>query len=319
MRIVYCGCGRFGIDSLNALKASSHQFVHIITHPEKQAGRGRKLRANDIAQWAGQNNVSLTTVEDINSSQGVELVKKLGPDLLVVIAFGQKISAEIIGIPPKGAINVHGSLLPKYRGAAPINWALINGETETGISIITLAQKMDAGEILAQDKINIADDNSADIVHDALAKLAAPLLIETIDKIQAGTAVYAKQDNSKATSAPKLKKSDGIIDFNQSARAVHNKVRGLWPWPGATACFVSAGNNKKYPVTISRTKVAEEKGKHDKAGLVNAQFDIDCGTGNLKILELKPHGGKIMDFKSFLNGRASGDGDYFMPLEENGQ
>lgn len=319
MRIVYCGCGRFGIDSLNALKASSHQFVHIITHPEKQAGRGRKLRANDIAQWAGQNNVSLITVEDINSSQGVELVKKLGPDLLVVIAFGQKISAEIIGIPPKGAINVHGSLLPKYRGAAPINWALINGETETGISIITLAQKMDAGEILAQDKINIADDNSADIVHDALAKLAAPLLIETIDKIQAGTAVYAKQDNSKATSAPKLKKSDGIIDFNQSARAVHNKVRGLWPWPGATACFVSAGNNKKYPVTISRTKVAEEKGKHDKAGLVNAQFDIDCGTGNLKILELKPHGGKIMDFKSFLNGRASGDGDYFMPLEENGQ
>jgi methionyl-tRNA formyltransferase len=319
MRIVYCGCGRFGIDSLNALKASSHQLVHIITHPEKQAGRGRKLRANDVAQWAEQNNVPFTTLEDINSPEGVQLVKKLGSDLLVVIAFGQKISAEIIGIPPKGAINVHGSLLPKYRGAAPINWAIINGEKETGISIITLAQKMDAGEILAQGKINIAEDALADIVHDALAKLAAPLLIETIDKIQADKAVYVKQDSSKATAAPKLKKSDGIIDFNQSARTIHNKVRGLWPWPGAMACFISAVNNKKYPVTISRTKVVDEQGKHDNIGLINAEFDIDCGTGSLKILELKPHGGKIMDFKSFLNGRASGEGDYFSPLEENGQ
>ncbi|MDD5011925.1 MAG: methionyl-tRNA formyltransferase, partial [Phycisphaerae bacterium] len=209
MKIVYCGCGKFGIDSLNALKASNHQLVHIITHPEKEAGRGRKLRANDVQQWAQQNNIPFNAIEDINSPQGIELVKKLGPDLLVVIAFGQKISAEIIRIAPKGAINVHGSLLPKYRGAAPINWAIINGEIQTGISIITLAEKMDAGEILAQARINIADDDSADIVHDALAKIAAPLLIETIDKIEAGRAVYTKQDNSKATRAPKLKKSDG--------------------------------------------------------------------------------------------------------------
>jgi len=319
MRIVYCGCGQFGIDSLNALKASNHQLVHIITHPAKQAGRGRKLRANDVQQWTEQNSVPFTAIEDINSPEGVQLVKKLAPDLLVVIAFGQKISAEIIGIPAKGAINVHGSLLPKYRGAAPINWAIINGETETGISIITLAQKMDAGEILAQAKMEISDDDTTDIVHDELAKLAAPVLVETIDKIQAGAAVYAKQDNSKATSAPKLKKSDGIIDFNQPARAIHNKVRGLWPWPGAVACFISAGNNKKYPVTISKTKVADEQGKHDKAGLINAELNIDCGTGSLKILELKPHGGKIMDFESFLNGRASGAGDFFAPFEGNGQ
>ncbi len=319
MRIVYCGCGKFGIDSLNALKASSHQLVHIITHPEKQAGRGRKLRANDVEQWAVQNNMPFAAIEDINSAEGVELVKKLKPDLLVVVAFGQKISVEIIKIAPKGAINVHGSLLPKYRGAAPINWAIINGEIQTGISIITLAEKMDAGEILAQARINIADDDSADIVHDALAKIAAPMLLETIDKIEAGRAVYTKQDNSRATRAPKLKKSDGNLGFNQPARAIHNKVRGLWPWPGASACFVSGGNNKKYPVIISRTKVVQEDGKHDKAGLVNTEFDIDCGTGSLKILELKPHGGKIMDFKSFLNGRASGEGDYFEPLGENGQ
>jgi methionyl-tRNA formyltransferase len=247
----------------------------------------------------------------------MEIAKKFAPELLVVIAFGQKISPEIIGISAKGAINVHGSLLPKYRGAAPINWAIINGETETGISIITLAQKMDAGEILAQAKMKIADEDSFDIVHDELAKLAAPVLIETIDKIEAGTAAYAKQDNSKATAAPKLKKSDGNLDFNQPVKTIHNKVRGLWPWPGAAACFVSAKSGKKFAVTLVKTKVADESCKHQQAGLIDANLNIDCGTGSLEILELKPHGGKLMDFKSFLNGREGGEGDFFVPLEES--
>jgi methionyl-tRNA formyltransferase len=316
MKIVYCGCGQFGIDCLNALKTSKHQLIHIITHPEKRAGRGRKLCANDVAQWAEQNNMPVAAIEDINSAEGIELVKKLTPDLLVVIAFGQKISPEITGVSAKGAINIHGSLLPKYRGAAPINWAIINGETETGISIITLAQKMDAGKILAQTKIKINEDDTADIVRDALAKLAAPLLIETIDKIDAGRAVYIKQDNSKATSAPKLKKENGIIDFSQSAKTIHNKARGLWSWPGATACFVSAKNGKKYPVTLAKTKVADESGKHERTGIVNAGLNIDCGTGILEILELKPQGGKLMGFKSFLNGRAGESGDYFIPSQE---
>ncbi|MGB8227034.1 MAG: methionyl-tRNA formyltransferase [Sedimentisphaerales bacterium] len=312
MRIVYCGCGRFGIESLNALKASNHQLLHIITHPEKQAGRGRKLRANDVEQWTQQNDVQFTAIEDINSPQGIELIKKLAPDLLVVIAFGQKIPAEIINIPPKGAINVHGSLLPKYRGAAPINWAIINGETQTGISIITLADKMDSGEILAQAKMKIAENDTADVVHDALAKLAAPLLIATIDQIAAGAATYTKQDNSKATKAPKLKKGDGIIDFALSAQQIHNNVRGLWPWPAAQACFVSAQTGKKYPVAIAKTQVANPAGKNDKPGIIDENFNILCGIGSIKILELKPHGGKTMDFKSFLNGRGSGSGDYFI-------
>jgi methionyl-tRNA formyltransferase len=316
MKIIYCGCGRFGIESLNALKASNHQFLHIITHPEKQAGRGRKLRANDVEQWALQNDVPFTAIEDINSPQGTELIKKLAADLLIVIAFGQKISSEIIKIPPKGTINVHGSLLPKYRGAAPINRAIINGETETGISIITLAEKMDCGEILAQAKMKIADDDTADIIGDALGKLAAPLLLETINKIADGTATYTKQDNSRATKAPKLKKNDGIIDFTLSAQQIHNKVRGLWPWPAASACFVSAQSGKKYPVTIAKTQVVSLTGKNDKPGVIDENLNIFCGIGSLKIPELKPHGGKLMDFKSFLNGRGSGAGDYFIPLED---
>ena len=315
MKIVYCGCGQFGIESLNALKASNHQLLHIITHPEKQAGRGRKLCANDVEQWAGQNNIPFTAMEDVNSSQCIKPIKKLAPDLLVIIAFGQKISPEIINIPPKGAINVHGSLLPKYRGAAPINWAIINGETETGVTIITLAEKMDAGEMLAQAKLKIADDDTADTVHDALAKLAAPLLVETIDKIASGTAAYIKQDNSQATKAPKLKKNDGIIDFSMPAQQIHNKVRGLWPWPAAQACFIAAKAGKKYPVTIAKTQVANPTGKNDRPGAIDENSNVLCGTGSIKILEIKPHGGKMMDFKSFLNGRGSGANDYFIPFE----
>jgi methionyl-tRNA formyltransferase len=317
MKIIYCGCGRFGIESLNALKASNHQLLHIITHPEKQAGRGRKLRANDVEQWAQQNDVPFTAMEDMNGSEGVQLIKKLSPDLLVVIAFGQKISPEIINIPSKGAINIHGSLLPQYRGAAPINWAIINGETETGVSIITLAEKMDAGEVLAQAKLKIAPDDTADTVHNALSRLAAPLLLETIDKIASAAVVYAKQDGSKATKAPKLKKSDGVIDFASSAQQIHNKVRGLFPWPGVVACFVSAQSGKKYPVTIARTQVVSPTGRNEKIGVVDEDLNVLCGIGSLKILELKPHAGKLMDFKSFLNGRGSGQGDFFVPFEDS--
>ncbi|MGA2915686.1 MAG: methionyl-tRNA formyltransferase [Sedimentisphaerales bacterium] len=317
MKIVYCGCGKFGIDSLNALKASKHQLLHIITHPKKQAGRGRKLCANDVEQWAEQNNIPFTAIEDINSPNCVEIIKRFLLDLLVVIAFGQKISPEIINIPPKGAINVHGSLLPKYRGAAPINWAIINGETETGVTIITLADKMDAGEMLAQAKIKIGDNDTAEIIHDELAKLVAPLLIETINKIEAGTATYTKQDNSMASKAPKLKKTDGFIDFLMSAQQIHNKVRGLWPWPAAQASFIAAKTGKKHPVTIVKTQVANPAGKNDSAGLIDENLNVLCGTGSIKILEIKPHGSKMMDFKSFLNGRGSGAGDYFIPFEDN--
>ncbi|MDD5133902.1 MAG: methionyl-tRNA formyltransferase [Phycisphaerae bacterium] len=315
MKIIYCGCGKFGIDSLNAIKASAHTLSHIITHPAKQAGRGMKMRANDVAQWAEENSIPFTAIENINSPDGIELVEKLSPDLLIVIAFGQKISNEIIGIPPKGAINVHGSLLPKYRGAAPINWAIINGEKTTGISIITLAQTMDAGEILVKAELKIADDDTADIVHDALGKLAAPVLVKTIDKIAFGTAEYKKQDNSKATKAPKLKKSDGFLDFSAPAEQIHNRVRGLWPWPAATACFVNQKDGKKIPVTIAKTQIACDTGKNDKPGTIDGDLNILCGEGHLKILEIKPHGGKMMDLKSFLNGRGSGLGDYFTPPE----
>lgn len=316
MRIVYCGNSEFGIKSLRQIAVSSHQLVHIITHPAKPAGRGKKLRPNPVAQWAKEKKIAFTEITDSNSSEGIELLKKLSPELLVVIAYGQKISQEFISIPLKGAINVHASLLPKYRGAAPINRAIIDGQKQTGVSIITLADEMDAGFVLASAKIDILPEDTAGSLRQRLADLAPPVLLETIDKIAAGTAEYKKQDNSLATSAPKLKKSDGIIDWSLPAEQIHNRVRGLWPWPAAVSDFCSA----RIGSTPCRVILAEtepvRRGRGGKSGSVDENLNVICGQNSLKIVRLKPRGGKLMDFKSFINGRGTGRGNYFSTIKE---
>jgi methionyl-tRNA formyltransferase len=174
---------------------------------------------------------------------------------------------------------------------------------------------MDAGEILATAELKIATDDTAQTIHDALANLAAPVLIDTINKIADGTADYEKQDNTKASKAPKLKKNDGCIDFKLSAEQIHNKVRGLYPWPGAAATFVNAQTKQKTNVLIAKTQTISQTGKNNAIGSLDEDLNILCGQGKLKILELKPQGGKIMDLKSFLNGRASGKDDYFITPE----
>ena len=211
MRIVYLGSGEFGIECLNALADSAHELVFIVTQPPQPAGRGRRECPTPVCHWANTHLVPFIETGNVNTPEIIEQVAHHQPDLKIVIAFGQKIGPELIDMPPKGAINVHASLLPKYRGAAPINWAIINGETKTGISIITLAHKMDAGQILAQAETQIAPDETAGSLHDRLAQLAAPLLLETVEKIATGTAVYTDQDHSKATYAPKLRKNDGFL------------------------------------------------------------------------------------------------------------
>jgi len=257
MDIVYLGSGELGIVSLDALARSAHNLRFIVTQPARQAGRGRKPRPTPVAGWADEHSLPFIEADSVNTPEMVAKIADYEPDLIVVIAFGQKIGTELTSLPPKGAINVHASLLPKYRGAAPINWAIINGETETGISIITLAEKMDAGQILSQAKTEIRATETAGDLHDRLAELAAPLLIETIDKIEAGTAVYTEQDHSKATMAPKLKKTDGHADFAEPAQILAQKIRGLWPWPGAAANYVSKESGKSIRVIIAMAEPIE--------------------------------------------------------------
>ena len=247
----------------------------------------------------------------------MEKIADYKPDLIVVIAFGQKIGNELINLPPKGAVNVHASLLPKYRGAAPINWAIINGETKTGISIITLAEKMDAGQILAQSKTNIAPDETAGGLYDRLAQMAAPLLLETIDQIADGTATYTEQDHSRANLAPKLKKSDGFIDFAEPAEVLERKIRGFWPWPGASAAYLSKKINKTTRVAIATAEVVEtSKPTGLSPGTLDENLNLICGTNALKIKEIKPAGSPLMDFKSFANGRQTQPGDLFIKIDK---
>ncbi|MHC4573572.1 MAG: methionyl-tRNA formyltransferase, partial [Planctomycetota bacterium] len=280
------------------------------------AGRGRKTRPTAAARWAREHAIPCIETDNVNAPDIIDRITRLHPDLIVSVAFGQKIGNELINLPPRGTINVHPSLLPKYRGAAPINWAIINGESQTGVSIITLAEKMDAGDILAQAKTDIQPDETAGRLHDRLAQIAAPLLVQTLSQIAAGTAVYARQDHSRATLAPKLKKSDGFIDFADSAETLRRRILGLWPWPGASAIYLQRKTQKSQRVTIATAKVVETSNPSGlPAGTLDENLNVLCGNNALKITKIKPAGHSIMDFTAFVNGRQTSPGDMFTKID----
>jgi methionyl-tRNA formyltransferase len=317
MNIVYLGSGQFGLPCLNAILDSRHKIALVITQPAQPAGRGRKLASTPAANWAVENSIPLIEIPDVNAPDIVSRIRQENPDLLVVIAFGQKISNEVTDIAPKGAINVHSSLLPKYRGAAPINWAIINGDAETGISIITVAERMDAGDILAQCKTDIDGEESAGELHDRLAELAAPLLVKTIDHITAGVARYSKQDDSMATRAPKLKKTDGFIDFTEPAEVLHRKMLGLWPWPGVSAFYKSQKSGKTERVIFAKADILRTDNTVNLVpGTIDENLNIVCGKDCLQIMQLKPENSRLMSFADFVNGRRVSPGDIFMKIAE---
>jgi methionyl-tRNA formyltransferase len=315
MNIVYLGSGQFGIECLNALKSSNHNLQFIVTQPPNPAGRGRKPNPTPAALWANTNSIPFVETGNANAPEIIEKVAGYKPDLIVVIAFGQKVGNDLINLPPKSAINVHASLLPKYRGAAPINWAIISGEIETGISIITLAEKMDAGCVLGKSKTDIAPDETAGQLHDRLAKMAAPLLLKTIDQIADGSVIYTEQDHSQATLAPKLKKSDGFINFNETAEVLERRIRGLWPWPGASTKYLSKKTGKSTRVTIATAQLVKTVSTVGlSAGTLDENLNVVCGNDALRIIKIKPAGSPLMDFKDFTNGRQTQPGDLFMKI-----
>jgi methionyl-tRNA formyltransferase len=270
-----------------------------------------------VARWAAANSIPFIEAEDVNAGEVVEKIAQYKPDLILVIAFGQKIGNGLTNLPPKGTINVHASLLPKYRGAAPINWAIINGETETGISIITVAEKMDAGKIITQTKTDIAPNETSGELHDRLAQLAAPLLLRTLNQIAAGAAVYTEQDDSRATLAPKLKKSDGFLNFAAPAELVRRKILGLWPWPGASATYISKKTGKSVRVTIATAEVVSTPNSSGlPPGTLDENLNVLCGQDALKITKIKPDGSRLMDFRDFVNGRQTRPGDIFTRIDD---
>jgi methionyl-tRNA formyltransferase len=315
MNVVYLGSGEFGIPSLEALKTSGHLPALVVTQPANPAGRGRKPQPTPVAQWAAARAVPFVETDNANDPRMRERIGSCRPDVLVVIAFGQKIGKELVAVPAKGAINVHASLLPKYRGAAPINWAILQGETRTGVSIITLAEKIDAGDILAQSATHISPHETAGELHDRLAQLSAPLLLETLAKIDAGTATYARQDEAEVTFAPKLHKADGLLDFAEPAEVLARKIRGYWPWPGASANFASEHKSGRVVLALAEVAPADSP-TPPPPGTFDKELAVVCGQDRLKILKLKPAGSGLMNFKAFVNGWRVRPGDRLAKIEE---
>ncbi|MHC4524264.1 MAG: methionyl-tRNA formyltransferase [Planctomycetota bacterium] len=318
MRIVFLGSAQFGVPCLEAIYHSDHELVGAFTQPARPAGRHRsKPHHTDVDSWCSQNNVTCIEAENINAPDTLEKVAVCKADLMVVIAFGQKVSQEVIGLQKHGAVNVHASLLPKYRGAAPIHWAIMNGETETGISIITLADRMDAGLILAQDKIPILPDETVKCVHDKLSGLAVGALMQTIDQIANDSATYLEQNETLVTKAPKLTKKHGYIDWNRPAGQIVDQIRGLWPWPAAQSVYVNSKTGKSWRVAISKASAlvrSTEKG--DICGTLDENLNVICGDDALQILKLKPAGSHLMDFEAYVNGHQCGAGDLFVSAEK---
>src|SRR5262245_22812820 len=230
MRLVMMGTGSFAEATFKALLAGPHPVVGLVTNPDRPSGRDREM-LRGMKKIALEQNLPLFQPESINTPEGVAGLQAFRPDLLVVAAYGQILSRDVLALSPHGGINVHASLLPKYRGAAPIAWAIYHGETRTGVTIIKMSVNLDAGDMLAQEATDIGPEETAGEVEARLAPLGAKLALQVIEQIAAGTARGSQQDKSQATKAPKLKKEQGLIDWTRTAQQVCNQVRAMQPWP----------------------------------------------------------------------------------------
>ena len=316
MRIIFLGSGEFGCESLRWLNGSGHEVVQVVTQPARRAGRGRKVIATPIARLAAELNLPCREAGDVNEPAITQSIVDLKPDILLVIAFGQKIGPALLNMPHCVTINLHGSLLPKYRGAAPINWAIINGEPQTGLTVIELNEVWDAGRILGQVATDIGAQETAGELHDRLAKMGPGLLAEVLEKIQTGTMTPQVQDSKLASRAPKLAKTDGAIHWNRPAEQIRNHIHGMWPWPGAYCNLQQAEKQHGERVTIARAECLVAPADSDVSsgapGELAEDLSIVCGQGRLKLLQVKPTGGRLMSFDDFVNGRHLQSGDRFL-------
>jgi len=238
MRILFCGTPRFAVPTfIHLLAQPDIEIAGVITQPDRPRGRGHEISAPPVKEAAIAANISLHQPEKIRSPETRDLLQRLAPDCIVIIAYGQIIPAPLLSIPRFGWINLHASMLPKYRGAAPINWAIANGETQTGLTTMRIDAGMDTGEMLLQKEIDIAPEETAPELAQSMAEAGAPLMLETLRGIAAGKLVARPQTNGEATYAPLLKREDGRIDWNRPATEIYNRMRGFAPWPGAYTSF----------------------------------------------------------------------------------
>lgn len=287
LKILFAGSGAFGLPTLQRLVAA-HEVLHVYTQPDRPAGRGKKLSSTPVGEWAESNGLPLTKTARLNA-------EALPPaDVLVVIAFGQWISDAVADHPRLGAVNLHASLLPKYRGAAPIHHALINGEAIVGNSVIRLAKTMDAGAILGQSDMAVEEAQTTGELHDRLAQDGPDLVLKVLNELSSGTAIEQEQPEHQATLAPKLSRADAAVDFTRPAPAFASQINGLSPWPG---CRVEINGR---PVTLIRARALPGPGE---PGIIDRDGLVGTADGRLEIIELQPSGKRPMTLSAYRNGR----------------
>jgi methionyl-tRNA formyltransferase len=296
MRIIFTGSGEFGLPTLRALHASGHEIAGVFTRPDRPAGRGRKSTPTPIGQFAIEQGLNVTRTENLNSE------KLPAADLMAVIAFGQKIGPEAVNHPRLGSVNLHSSRLPKFRGAAPINWAILKGETETGNSIIRLAQKMDAGPILAQSTLPIGEIETAGELHDRLAEDGVGLMLKTIADLEKGVLKERAQDESQATLAPKLSRQSTVIDWSAPPSVVALQVRGLYPWPGCRVGLCCTDGAEISRMTLVRARPCHSEGSRWNVGEVEGTGAVRTGDGAIEVLEVQPEGKRAMGLEDYRRG-----------------
>ena len=297
------GTPDFAVNTLEAIVKAGHEVLLVGTQPDKAKGRGKKMVITPVKEKALEYNLQVSQPERVREEAFMEELERLKPDVIVVAAFGQILPERILNIPRYGCINVHASLLPAYRGAAPIQWAVIDGLEETGITIMYMEKGLDTGDIICQSRVKLSPDETGGSLFDRLAVEGADLLVEALEQLQNGTAARRKQDDSKSSYAKMLSKDMGCLDFTQDAATLERLIRGLNPWPSAYT-RVNGKNLKIYAAEVRRED--EIAGQKVAAGTVIAvdkkSFTVRCGKGALRILNLQLEGKKRMDTAAFLLG-----------------
>jgi methionyl-tRNA formyltransferase len=299
MKLVFCGTPQFAVPSLERLAEAGFEIQLVVSQPDRQKGRGLELSIPPVKQRAQELRLPVLQPEKIkNNPEFQHQLTQLKPDAIVVVAYGRIIPPWMLSLPRLGNINVHGSLLPKYRGAAPIQWAIANGETVTGVTTMRLDEGLDTGDMLLQRELAVTREDSALSLSPKLAELGADLLVETLCGLESGTIHSIPQDDSQATRAPLLKKEDGGVDFSRTADEIFNRMRAFQPWPGATTRFRGKGLK-----LIASRPIEDETTAPGELRIRTDRLIVGCaGNSALQLLELQPEGKKTMSAREFING-----------------
>jgi methionyl-tRNA formyltransferase len=305
--LVFCGTPQFAVPTLEKLVDSGFRIPLVVTQPDRPKGRGLEVVASPVKQAAEKLGLPIYQPEKIKANEELRAkLQEIAPDAIIVVGYGRIIPPWMLQLPRHGNINLHASVLPKYRGAAPIQWAIANGETVAGVTTMRIDEGVDTGDILLQKEMAISSEDTAETLSPKLAAMGADLMIETLRGLQAGRIRPQKQDNAHATLAPVLKKEDGRIDFGRSAQEIYNRLRGFQPWPGAFTSFRGRGLN------ITAIKLASEQVPQAQLLVRNGQLFVACGNDSaLELLEVQPEGKKRMSARDFAHGYRPQTGERF--------